>query len=75
MAKDSERHTALSPLEQQLLRRLAQGKLDKVIAQEIGGTEEQVAAQRQALVQKLNIQYRFQLCAAVNKLAPWPELS
>jgi len=35
MAKDSERHTALSPLEQQLLRRLAQGKLDKVIAQEI----------------------------------------
>ena len=75
MAKDSERHTALSPLEQQLLRRLAQGKLDKVFAQEIGGTEEQVAAQRQALVQKLNIQYRFQLCAAVNKLAPWPDLS
>jgi hypothetical protein len=34
-----------------------------------------VAAQRQALVQKLNIQYRFQLCAAVNKLAPWPDLS
>ena len=73
MANESERHTSLTPLEKQLLRRLAQGEVDKVIAQEIGGTEEQVAGQREALMQKLNIQYRFQLFAAVSRFASRPD--
>jgi len=37
----------LTPREKRLLRRFAQGKTDKTIAQEIGDTEERIAAQRQ----------------------------
>jgi DNA-binding CsgD family transcriptional regulator len=63
----------LSPREKQLLRRFAQGKSDKKIVQEIGGTEKQVAEQRQALIKKLRIQFDGQLMAAADELAPWPK--
>jgi DNA-binding NarL/FixJ family response regulator len=62
----------LSSREKQLQRRLAQGKADKRISLEIGGTERQVAEQRQALIKKLRIQSDAQLLAAVSELAPWP---
>jgi DNA-binding CsgD family transcriptional regulator len=45
----------LSSREKRLLRRLARGKSDAKIALEIGGTERQVAGQRQALISKLGI--------------------
>jgi DNA-binding CsgD family transcriptional regulator len=62
----------LSPREKQLLRRIALGKTDHNISKEIGGTDSQVAAQRQALIKKLHIQSDAQLKAAVNQFAPWP---
>jgi hypothetical protein len=37
----------------------------------IGGTETQVAAQREALLKKLEIESDAQLMAAANALAPW----
>ena len=37
----------------------------------IGGTERQVAAQRQTFLKKLQIQYGAQLTAAADELAPW----
>ncbi|MGB6417638.1 MAG: LuxR C-terminal-related transcriptional regulator, partial [Pseudolabrys sp.] len=41
-----ERRMILSPREKKLLRRFAQGKTDRQIAWEIGGTEQQVSVQR-----------------------------
>jgi DNA-binding CsgD family transcriptional regulator len=46
----------LSSREKQLLGRFAQGKTDRKIAVEIGGTERQVSAQRERLLRKLHIQ-------------------
>ena len=60
----------LSPREKQLLRRFAQGKTDERISKEIGGTESQVASQRQSLIKKLHIQSDAQLTTAADELAP-----
>jgi DNA-binding CsgD family transcriptional regulator len=51
----------LSPREKQLLRRVALGKSDRVIACEIGGTQKQIGVQRKGLVEKLKIQSRGEL--------------
>ena len=59
----------LSSREKQLLRRLAQGKSDKEIARQIGGTEVQIAAQRQRLIGKLGIRSPTELAAAAERLA------
>jgi DNA-binding CsgD family transcriptional regulator len=62
----------LGSREKRLLRRLARGKSDAKIALEIGGTERQVAGQRQALISKLGIQSDGQLTTAADEFAPWP---
>lgn len=66
----TERFLVLSPREKQLLRRSAQGKTDREIAQEIGVTESQVVRQRQSLIKKLQIQSDAQLTTASDELAP-----
>jgi DNA-binding NarL/FixJ family response regulator len=43
----------LSARERQLLRRFALGKSDKVIAREIGGTQQQIEMQRERLIDRL----------------------
>jgi DNA-binding CsgD family transcriptional regulator len=62
----------LSPREKLMLRRLAQGKADHQIAVEIGGRQDQVASQRERLLQKLQIGSQEQLTAVALRLAPWP---
>jgi DNA-binding CsgD family transcriptional regulator len=65
----------LSPREKKLLRRFARGKTDRQIAREIGGTEQQVSAQRRRLIERLRIQSEEQLVAAADQLAAWPARS
>jgi DNA-binding CsgD family transcriptional regulator len=65
----------LSPREKQPLRRFARGKTDRKIAREIGGTERQVAAQRQTLLKKLQVQSEAQLADAAGRFASWPSKS
>jgi DNA-binding CsgD family transcriptional regulator len=67
----TERLPVLSSREKQLLRRFARGKTDQRISTEIGGTARQVAALRQKLLKKLQIQSDAQLTAAADELAPW----
>jgi DNA-binding CsgD family transcriptional regulator len=62
----------LSPREKLLLRRFARGKSDKLISQEVGGTQEQIGMQRKRLIEKLQIQSHAQLVALVGQLAAWP---
>jgi len=62
----------LSPREKRLLRRFAQGKTDKTIAQEVGGTAKQVAAARAMLTNKLGICSQENLVSLASQLAPWP---
>jgi len=62
----------LSSREKQLLRRFAQGKTDRQIAVNIGGTERRISAQRERLLQKLHIQTAAQLVSAATSLARWP---
>ena len=62
----------LSPREKQLLRRLARGKSDQVIASEIGGTTQQIGLQRKRLIEKLHIQSQAQLVTLAAQLAGWP---
>jgi DNA-binding CsgD family transcriptional regulator len=62
----------LSSREKRLLRRFAQGKADKKIAAEIGGTEQQVSAQRQRVLRKLQIRTEAQLISLAAQLASWP---
>jgi DNA-binding NarL/FixJ family response regulator len=70
-----ERFLILSPREKQLLRRFAQGKTDRKIAHEIGGTDRQVAAQRQTLLKKLQMPSEAQLAEAADRFASWPSES
>jgi DNA-binding CsgD family transcriptional regulator len=63
--------TILSPREKRLLRRFAQGKSDKTIAQEMGGTAKQVAAARAMLTNKLGICSQEHLVSVASLLAPW----
>ena len=62
----------LSARERQLLRRFALGKSDKVIVREIGGTQQQIAVQRERLIGKLKIQSQAQLVTLAGQLAAWP---
>jgi len=62
----------LSARERQLLRRFALGKSDKVIVREIGGTQQQIAVQRERLIDKLKIQSQAQLVTLAGQLAAWP---
>ena len=59
----------LSPREKQLLRRLAAGKTDKEIAGHLGGTAEQVSAQRARLLSKLRISSEMEIAEAARRLA------
>ena len=68
----SECIVMLSPREKQLLRRFAREKSDKLIAEEIGGTQDQIGMQRKRLIEKLRIQSQAQLVALVGQLASWP---
>ena len=62
----------LSARERQLLRRFALEKSDKVIAREIGGTQQQIGVQRTRLITKLHIHSQAQLVTAAAQLAAWP---
>ncbi|WP_139858815.1 LuxR C-terminal-related transcriptional regulator [Bradyrhizobium ivorense] len=64
----------LSPREKKLLRRLAQGKTDGQIAVEIGGREDQIALQRQRLMDSLQIRSQHQLRTIAEEQAAWPDL-
>jgi DNA-binding CsgD family transcriptional regulator len=59
----------LSPRQKRLLRRLAQGKTDRKIAQEIGGTQQHITAQRRRIMQKLQITSQAQLASLADLVA------
>jgi DNA-binding CsgD family transcriptional regulator len=59
----------VSPREKKLLRRFAAGKTDIEIAKELGDTESRVAAQRQRLAEKFQVDTHEQFVAVANKLA------
>jgi DNA-binding CsgD family transcriptional regulator len=63
---------SVSPREKKLLRRFAAGKTDAQIAVELGDTESRVAAQRQRLAEKFQIDTHEQLVAVADKLARYP---
>ena len=58
-----------SPRDKQLLRRFAAGKTDGQIARELGGTITSIAAQRQRVAQKFNIQTDDQLRELASQIA------
>ena len=62
----------ISPREKKLLRRFASGKTDKEIGLELGDREERIAAQRQRIREKLEIQTNEQLVVLAGRLARWP---
>jgi DNA-binding CsgD family transcriptional regulator len=66
------RNPPLSSREKQLLRRLAKGMSDDVIASRIGGRRDQIAEQRQRLCQKLGIGSLVEIKEAAARLAAWP---
>ena len=61
----------ISPREKKLLRRFASGKTDKEIGLELGDREERIAAQRQRIRGKLEIQTDEQLVVFAGRLARW----
>ncbi len=61
----------LSPQQKKLLRRFAQRKTDKQIAKEFGCHAELIAAQRQTIMEKLEIRSQAQLEADVRQFAGW----
>jgi DNA-binding CsgD family transcriptional regulator len=62
----------VSPREKKLLRRFAAGKTDTQIARELSDTESRVAAQRQRLTEKYQIETHEQLVSIASKLARFP---
>jgi DNA-binding CsgD family transcriptional regulator len=62
----------VSPREKQLLRRFANGKTDKQIAVELGGTPSGIGVQRQRIAEKFRIHTDEQLRAVASQLAKWP---
>jgi DNA-binding NarL/FixJ family response regulator len=54
---------------------LAQGKSDDQIAGQIGGTKQQIAAQRQRLIDRLGIHSPTELAAAAERLARFGKAS
>jgi DNA-binding CsgD family transcriptional regulator len=59
----------LSPREKKLLRRFASGKTDKEIARELGDREARIAAERQRINEKPQIQTGEQLVMLADRLA------
>jgi DNA-binding CsgD family transcriptional regulator len=59
----------VSPREKKLLRRFAAGKTDTEIARELSDTESRIAAQRQRLNEKYQIETHEQLVSIASKLA------
>jgi DNA-binding CsgD family transcriptional regulator len=59
----------LSPQQKKLLRRFAQRKTDKQIAKEFGCHAELIAAQRQTIMEKLEIRSLARLAAAARQFA------
>ena len=59
----------VSPREKKLLRRFAAGKTDIEIAIELRDRESRIAAQRQRLADKFQIETHEQLLAVANKMA------
>lgn len=66
------RGDSLSPQQKKLLRRFAKGKTDEKIAQEFRCRAHLIAAQRQTLMEMLEIRSQEQLAAAAQQLAYWP---
>jgi DNA-binding CsgD family transcriptional regulator len=64
-------HPYVSPRDKQLLRRFAAGKTDRQIASELGGTVRSIAAQRQRIAQKFDIQTDDQLRELSGQIAVW----
>jgi DNA-binding CsgD family transcriptional regulator len=62
----------ISPREKQLLRRFAAGKTDNQIARELHDVESRIAAQRQRLAEKFQIDTHEQLVTIAEKLARFP---
>jgi DNA-binding CsgD family transcriptional regulator len=69
---DGKQGLPLTPREKQMLRRLAKGMTDQMIAKQLGGKANQIAAQRQRLCQKLQINSRAEAVEAAALFAPWP---
>jgi DNA-binding CsgD family transcriptional regulator len=65
--KDNE----LSRQQKKLLRRFARGKTDEQIAREFGCHADLIAAQRQKIMEKLEIRSQAQLAAAARQFASW----
>jgi DNA-binding NarL/FixJ family response regulator len=61
----------LSPQEKKLLRRFAKGKTNEQIATEFGCRPSLIAAQRQRIVEKLEIGSQAQLAVAAHQFASW----
>lgn len=61
----------LSPQRKKLLRRFAKGMTDEQIAKEFGCRADLIAAQRQIIVEKLEIRSHAQLAAAAHQFACW----
>jgi DNA-binding CsgD family transcriptional regulator len=61
----------LSPREKQLLRRLAAGRTDAQIAEQLGGTQKQISEQRTRLLGKLGIGTPAEITDAAERLASW----
>jgi DNA-binding CsgD family transcriptional regulator len=58
----------VSPRERKLLRRFAAGKTDAQITRELSDTESRIAAQRQRLAEKFQIETHEQLVKVSEKL-------
>ena len=63
---------SMSPQQKKLLRRFADGKSDKQIAREFGCRAALIAAQRQFMIDRLEISSQAQLAAVAIQLASWP---
>ena len=61
----------LTPREKRLLRRFAQGRTDKSIARELCEPVERIAAQRERIFEKLQIQSPDQLTEIAVRFASW----
>jgi DNA-binding CsgD family transcriptional regulator len=62
----------LSRHQKKLLRRFAKRKTDEQIAKEFGCHADLIAAQRQTLMEKLEIRSQAQLATAARQFANWP---
>jgi DNA-binding NarL/FixJ family response regulator len=61
----------LSAQQQKLLRRFAKGKTDEQIAVEFRCRADLIAAQRQRIMEKLEVRSQAQLAAAAHQFAYW----